>query len=266
MKAFMQHSFAVDHIDLIVYVEAGQGKPVHRDRPSHGIVIQKDGNTSYSFENGKTFRLQKNEMIYLPKGACYRVLNDAPSAEGGCYAINFTLAGDFADEPFLFRPSNAQSCMEHFRSAERAWKIRRPGDGMKCMAELYAILSTMQAEYAAAYMPKSKTAVLRPALEYIDENYFRENISIPALAELCGISQPYFRRIFQVSMGTSPLKFIASRRIERACELLRFGEHSVRAVAELCGYGDECYFSREFKKATGVSPAVYQKQLGKRNP
>lgn len=137
--------------------------------------------------------------------------------------------------------------------------MRRPGDAMRCMAELYSILSAMQSEYAA-YLPKSKAALIQPALDEIAEQYCRQNISIPALAKRCGVSEPYFRRLFQACTGTSPLKYIAARRMERACELLRFGGYSIRTTAEMCGYGDECYFSREFKKTMGISPAAYQKQ------
>ena len=261
MKAFMQHPFSIDHIDVIVYVGLGQGRPVHRDRPHHGIVIQKEGTVFYTFEDQKTFRLQKNEMIYLPRGANYRV-HTAPEAKGigGCYAINFTTSDGFADEPFLFKPSSPSVYLEHFRAAERAWKMRRPGDVMRCMAELYSILSAMQTEYAA-YLPKNKAALIQPALDYIAEYYCRPNISIPALADLCSVSEPYFRRLFQACTGTSPLKYIAARKIERACELLHFGGYSVRTTAEMCGYADECYFSREFRKAMGLSPAAYQKQM-----
>ena len=144
MKSFMQYPFAIDHIDVIVYVGLGQGRPVHRDRPHHGIVIQKEGTVCYTFEDHKTIRLQKNEMIYLPRGSNYRVHAERDGVgTGGCYAINFTTSDNFADEPFAFRPSNPSSYLEHFRTAERAWKMRRPGDSLRCMAELYSILSAM---------------------------------------------------------------------------------------------------------------------------
>lgn len=107
MKAFMQHPFSIDHIDVIVYVGLGQGRPVHRDRPHHGIVIQKEGTVCYTFDHQKMIRLQKNEILYLPKGANYRVHAEPEKTEiGGCYAINFTTSDDFWDEPFVLRPAN----------------------------------------------------------------------------------------------------------------------------------------------------------------
>ena len=116
----------------------------------------------------------------------------------------------------------------------------------------------MTREYELEYVSKSAEDRIRPALEYIRREYTNENIGIAYLAGLSGISETYFRRIFQNTMGTSPLKYINQLKISRAKELLASGICTVSEAAEQSGYHDEAYFSREFKRIVGMSPSEYQ--------
>ena len=73
------------------------------------------------------------------------------------------------------------------------------------------------------------------------------------------MSESYFRRIFLKNYGISPIKYINNLKIERAKELLTSGLYTVSDVAELSGFHDESYFSREFKKHSGKTPKEYVK-------
>ncbi len=67
-------------------------------------------------------------------------------------------------------------------------------------------------------------------------------------------SREYFIRVFRAYTGYTPAQFQQVRRIERAKHLLQSGR-SVKETADLLGYADPFYFSRLFKKRTGISPA-----------
>jgi AraC-like DNA-binding protein len=67
-------------------------------------------------------------------------------------------------------------------------------------------------------------------------------------------SREYFIRVFRAFTGHTPAQFQQVRRIERAKHLLQSGR-SVKETACLLGYSDPFYFSRLFKKRTGISPA-----------
>ena len=95
-------------------------------------------------------------------------------------------------------------------------------------------------------------------MNYIDENYTKENISISYLAELSGVSESYLRRLFQLVFSVSPAVYMRNMRIKYAKELLLSKEYSVTDVAMLSGFNDAAYFSREFKKSEGVSPSDYE--------
>ena len=93
--------------------------------------------------------------------------------------------------------------------------------------------------------------------KYINKNYTSENISITKISELCSITPEYFRKIFREFFGESPITYINKMKISRAKELISSGMYSISEVCELSGYTDPSHFSREFKKAVGVSPSEY---------
>lgn len=67
----------------------------------------------------------------------------------------------------------------------------------------------------------------------------------------------YFRKLFKKEMGVSPLKYLTQIRVSHAKRLLRLRQRSgmsIQEIAWLSGFQDSLYFSRVFKKTTGVSP------------
>ena len=146
-----------------------------------------------------------------------------------------------------------------FSKAESAWRKKEIGYHEECFGDLYKIIRMMKKE-AAHYSSKQRTLeLIAPALEYINESYTKENVTLAHLAALCHISQPYVRRLFHNAFSVSPTVYMRNLRIGYARELLRSGEYSVTDAAMLSGFNDVAYFSREFKKITGVSPRDYVK-------
>ena len=86
----------------------------------------------------------------------------------------------------------------------------------------------------------------------------RDDLSIKEMAELCGISEAYFRRLFIDKFGISPKDYIINRRIEYAKSLLKSCQFQINEIAEMCGYSEPCHFSREFSRHTGISPKEYK--------
>ena len=84
-------------------------------------------------------------------------------------------------------------------------------------------------------------------------------MTIDILADLCGISNTYFRKIFEKEFGISPLKYINNLRLHHALELLKSGYYSVASVSLMAGFNDPNYFSSFIKKMTGYSPSYFFK-------
>ena len=254
MEQWLSQEHTVTDIRTCTYVPAGAGKLVHRSRVSHGLALHLSGETFYRFDTGREVRVMANDMVFLPQNSNYQVITDTP---GDCYAINFHLEGETAFQPFCFHCSNPAPYTDAFTQAARYWQGKGAGYRLRCFACLYQILYRLQRDHQLDRFEHPKQALLAPALAYIQANYTRQTISIEHLAELCGISQVYLRRLFNEVYGTSPLRYINSLKLSLARELLSSQLYSIRDLATLTGYSDECVFSREFKKGTGLSPRAY---------
>lgn len=256
----LKNTIAVSDIKMAVFVPSGMGAPIHRDRPTHGLAYHAGKKNIYRFSTGESFACEDGSCIYLPKGSNYTVEGKAVEEPkgAGVYAINFLTAEEALDNrPFLLRVKGKEEMLSAFSRAERAWKSKTVGFTETCFSELYRILRLLKVEQAS-YAPQKRTLdALAPALAYINEHYTEGSVSLSRLAELCEISEPYLRRLFQRAFCVSPAVYMRNLRLKYAKELLRAGGYSISEAAMLSGFGDIAYFSREFKKATGVSPKEF---------
>ena len=79
-------------------------------------------------------------------------------------------------------------------------------------------------------------------------------------ARRMNISYSYFRHLFEEICQEPPHHFLLQCRLQKAAHLLAVNNLQIREVAVLCGFADEFYFSRIFKKYYGTSPLIYRKE------
>ncbi len=104
--------------------------------------------------------------------------------------------------------------------------------------------------------------VVSRVLMLLDES--PHEISTPArMAQAAGYSPDHFSKIFRQITGRSPQEMIIQKRIERAQGMLQFGDEPISAIAERLGYQSPFYFTRQFVKSTGMSPAAWRGKLRK---
>jgi len=99
---------------------------------------------------------------------------------------------------------------------------------------------------------------LRPVVEYISEHYC-EKIYIDKLAEMINVSADYFTKMFNASIGKTPIEYINGLRVNEAMRLLSETEMSVAEIAEKIGFCNPNYFHKIFKQYMDVSPLAYRK-------
>ncbi len=95
--------------------------------------------------------------------------------------------------------------------------------------------------------------------QYMHEHY-AENLSLSKIAQEHYLNPSYLSQLFKSKTGENISRFLEDIRVEKARELLSSLSVSVVDVAFLVGYNDARYFSKVFKKNTGMLPSVYQER------
>ena len=93
---------------------------------------------------------------------------------------------------------------------------------------------------------------------YIDQHY-SDTLDATEIARTAGMSYSYFSRCFHDVIGQSFSDYCLHVRMEHARNLLKYSGKSIQEIALSTGYQDEKYFSRIFKKSTGMSPSDFRK-------
>lgn len=99
----------------------------------------------------------------------------------------------------------------------------------------------------------SVTIDIFPAIDYIKKNY-ASHIRVIDLARSCGMSESYFRKLFEKYMNMKPMDYVNFVRVQRGCALLRETDMTVALVSDKIGYESVSSFIRNFKGIIGCTP------------
>jgi len=141
---------------------------------------------------------------------------------------------------------------------------RRPG-GRAVVASLvdavfiYIVRTWIGREdsFAASWLSALRDPGLARTLAHIHADPGRP-WTVASLATLATMSRAAFARRFTSLVGTSPLAYVAARRLDRAARLLRETDQPLAAIAGSVGYDSEFAMSRAFKRSRGVAPGRYR--------
>lgn len=92
---------------------------------------------------------------------------------------------------------------------------------------------------------------------YITKNLYN-NISLNDICEALHFSPSYLSRLFKKEMSVTISEFITQEKIEEAKRLLIGSNHTLLEISNLLHFSDQSYFTKSFKKVTGMTPKVYR--------
>jgi YesN/AraC family two-component response regulator len=98
---------------------------------------------------------------------------------------------------------------------------------------------------------------VKRAVSYID-SHFTENLHIKDVCKIAMMSQTYFTHVFRYITGKTFVEYINALRLRKASEMLTGSEDSITDICYKAGYNNSAYFTRVFKKNTGLSPREYR--------
>lgn len=226
------------------------------NRPTYGIVFSLGGECVFHTDGGDYF-LDKSHVIILPLGISYKL---ELLASGHFPIVNFNCYPDVKfSKPLLFSIKNVEEFHSDISVIEKLRSTQSLNKHCEIMSIFYSMLSRLsQIEINSTVYP-----ILKTAIKHIENNISNSELTNTELAELIGLSEVYFRRLFKKSFGISPKQYLQQKRIAKAKEMLEIGSYSVSEISQECGYSTINHFSRTFKEKTGYSPNEYRDRFSK---
>lgn len=142
-----------------------------------------------------------------------------------------------------------QAVFEQVRQQSPLYQFRA------CTIVLRLLADTLSVERESTLQTRSQQIVER-AKAYVEEN-IRTVFDLERLGAQLHLSLPQLNEVFKSYTGMTPYQYCLYAKINQAKLMLAGGDTSVKAIALRLGFDDPYYFSRLFKKKTGVSPSQW---------
>ena len=136
------------------------------------------------------------------------------------------------------------------------------GSVFELIGHMYLFMDslTRSAENAGmVFTSRLREFYIREAVAYIENNYQRD-VTVEEIAGALRLNRSYFGKIFRLSTGKSPQRFLMNYRMIKAAELLAGTERPINEIGQSVGYENPLHFSRAFKTIYGVSPRDWRKR------
>ena len=216
----------------------------------------------YTLPDGNKVVAQSGDIIYTPINYEYSVrFFDFENDGSHTIGINFFLF-DSGGAPFILSDkilifhSRSASCSALFMKVDKYSEaaVKRPS---KMKAATYDILSILSERTRTRNLRREKFGIISEGINYLEHNE-QQLLSISEVAELCNVSEIYFRKLFTEYAGMPPVKFRIKGKIEKAKLYLEYENMTVQEISDHLGFVSTAYFTHQFKMITGVTPSKYR--------
>ena len=175
---------------------------------------------------------------------------------------------------FLQTPNNKSSSLKKIPPSKRLMRFAKEVssyiDEPELMDEELLKIKTRELIFLLSEMDADNSikAILADLCNHNDHNFKQiveanvfENLNLDDIAFMAGLSLSSFQRKFTDLYNNSPRKYINTKRLEKAKEMLNQSDIRINEIAYSCGFQDVAYFSNAFTAAYSQSPSAYRKGL-----
>lgn len=146
----------------------------------------------------------------------------------------------------------------HLDSTSSAYAIKiEQTHSLDTMPSLMVEMFRAYCRLVRKHAMKDYSPPIQKALIYIDAN-LTGNLNLSSLADTLNVSSSYLSTLFKKETGQTLTEYINTRRVRHAKHLLESTRLQIQTVAQHCGIVDVQYFSRVFKRITGMTPKEYR--------
>ena len=168
------------------------------------------------------------------------------------FSVHFTTYENISTDSFYIQINNNATIVSLL---EKALHLYNKNDHLALHSVVYALCSEISNLKYRHYFPKDKR--MAKAKEYIDLNFCNADCIDEVIKE-SSLTQRRFGELFRKAYNITPHRYIIKLKIEKAKTLLSSGKYSISSIAAICNFSDAYYFSKVFKKETGVAPSKWK--------
>lgn len=241
------------------------------------LKISLDGTERYH-TLGQSYAITSGHLLVLPPNEPFAASSSASNNYGMCVDI----AAPFWQQALqreqgcsaIAEPSNLYGLVLHRHSTPQAGQLfqllgymhAHIADASQYEAwfvQIAGLLNSINKEVGqqTQRLPAQKRSTQLEILHRITKlegalrDHLRTPLCLAEMARLCGMSKYHMLRNFRAVYGCTPNKYLERLRMQKARELLAAGNLPVFEVAQQCGFDDQRYFARRFRKHFGRPPS-----------
>ena len=229
------------------------------------LAYAKEGRADYVFheqEGPRRVSVRRGNVLFIRRGTVYSAHAD-PESPWSFYSCAFThtegnpeTSARLAAMPTVFTASDSTHMNEDFSELFRAWTEGGEGSLLQCRSRILDILYLLLSDDERRRTFSAHTVKIREIADLLRRDYTK-NYSIDELSAMAGLSSSHFRTLFRQTTGMTTVQYVTSVRIARAKDLLLSRTCNVSQAARAVGFSDVFYFSRVFRKVTGMNPSEF---------
>jgi AraC-like DNA-binding protein/quercetin dioxygenase-like cupin family protein len=267
-QQLQEHPLTQDCFPLAVgRYEKAHRHEMSRNRHDDNILIYCFAGKGQLQTTGWNGDIHSGELVLLPRGVSHRYWADAddPWSIYWCHfsghqAQEYIYNMDYKQKLPILKVGHSPQLMAQFASV-----LAETSTGYNTPAMIYAANMLKQ---LLAYIGKLAQQVKTPhrhqfnldLLQAYMLQHLDKSIDLDALATQVNLSKFHFSKKYKEATGFSPVQHFLKMKVEYASYLLETSDLAIQGIASRVGYDDSLYFSRLFKKTTGLSPSAYRQQ------
>ena len=220
---------------------------------TYRIYLVEEGSATLTILD-KTFSLKKGDVFIGKPGFTYSF---SPDENFKCFYVSFlgNRASYFVDKVSV-TPSTCvfRDLNDLIFTWKNALKPNSSCLGVIIESIVLYTFSVIIDKFFSSEKKGKKEFTAEIIKKYLDKNFFIPELSLKIMSEDLAYSQKYLSTTFKQFYNQTITDYLSGLRINHAISLMEHGITVIKNIAELSGFNDALYFSKVFKKITGLSP------------
>ncbi|MBK5254112.1 MAG: AraC family transcriptional regulator [Peptostreptococcaceae bacterium] len=180
---------------------------------------------------------------------------------GDLQSVKSRLLWLFAIITSLSKDSTSELLDVLYTTTDIIGKLDKANNFIELQKNTIALINSITSALISKYYSGSSELIIK-SIEYVTTNKSKK-LSTNDTANLLHVNSSYLSTLFKKEMKVSFTDFVKAVKIEYACTLLINSTISINNIANECGYIDISYFTKVFKKVTGLTPKQYSNTFTK---